>query len=206
MLKGNNRIIVTAVIGIILLVGANFIFNSDDGFISSSNSMEGPKAVIETDFGNIVIQLYADAAPGHVDNFVQLAGQGYYDGTTFHRIIPGFMIQGGDPNSRDEDRRTHGMGGHSAKGPNTVVNAEFSKTLKHNRGILSMARSQDINSAGSQFFIVVADSHFLDTQYSIFGEVVEGMDVVDKIVGMPRDGNDNPHDRVVMNKVSIISE
>ena len=124
MLKGNNRIIVTAVIGVILLVGANFIFNSDDGFISSSNSMDGPKAVIETDFGYIVIQLYADAAPGHVDNFVQLAGQGYYDGTTFHRIIPGFMIQGGDPNSRDEDRRTHGMGGHSAKGPNTVVNAE----------------------------------------------------------------------------------
>ena len=155
-------------------------------------------AVIETNFGNIVIQLYPDVAPGHVENFVKLAQDGFYDGTTFHRVIPGFMIQGGDPNSKDDDRSNDGQGG-----PGYTINAEFSDK-PHKRGILSMARAQDPNSAGSQFFIVVADSNFLDGQYTVFGEVIEGMEVADKIVNVKRDGNDNPLEKVTM-KVTIRS-
>ena len=138
---------------------------------------------IRDSFGNIVIQLFPDVAPGHVENFVKLARDGFYDGSTFHRVIPGFMIQGGDPNSKDEDRSNDGQGG-----PGYTINAEFSD-VPHKRGILSMARAQDPNSAGSQFFIVVADSNFLDGQYTVFGEVIEGMDVADKIVNLPRDNS-----------------
>jgi len=123
---------------------------------------------------------------------VKLAKEKFYDGTTFHRVIPGFMIQGGDPNSKNHDRSRHGMGG-----PGHRVNAEFSNR-PHKRGTLSMARSQDPNSAGSQFFICVADSNFLDGQYTVFGEVVNGMETVDRIVNAKRDGNDNPLDRIEM--------
>ena len=168
------------------------------------NNSSRPIAVIKTKFGDIKIQLFPDVASGHVENFVKLAQDGFYDGTTFHRVIPGFMIQGGDPNSKDGDRSNDGQGGHSANGPNTFVNAEFSQTLTHKRGILSMARAQDPNSAGSQFFIIVADSKFLDKQYSIFGEVIEGMDVADKIVNVKKDSADNPLDKVTM-KVTIRS-
>ena len=162
------------------------------------NNGSGPIAVIDTNFGNIVIQLRPDVAPGHVENFVKLAQDGFYDGTTFHRVIPGFMIQGGDPNSKDEDRSNDGQGG-----PGYTINAEFSD-VPHKRGILSMARAQDPNSAGSQFFIVVADSNFLDGQYTVFGEVIEGMDVADKIVNVERDSMDNPLEKVTM-KVTIRS-
>ena len=148
--------------------------------------------VIETKFGNIELRLLPEVAPGHVDNFLKLAREGFYDGTTFHRVIPGFMIQGGDPNSRSTDKRTHGMGG-----PGYTIDAEFSDR-PHRRGALSMARSANPNSAGSQFFICVADSSFLDGQYSVFGEVVSGMDVVDTIVSQSRDANDNPDERVEM--------
>ncbi|MDH4184557.1 MAG: peptidylprolyl isomerase, partial [Nitrospinota bacterium] len=117
----------------------------------------------------------------------------FYDGTTFHRVIPGFMIQGGDPNSKDAGNRSlHGTGG-----PGYTVPAEFN-ARSHKRGIVSMARSQSPDSAGSQFFICVADSVFLDGKYTVFGEVVEGMDVADKIVAEPRDRNDNPDNRVEM--------
>jgi peptidyl-prolyl cis-trans isomerase B (cyclophilin B) len=127
----------------------------------------------------------------------KLAKEKFYDGTTFHRVIPGFMIQGGDPNSKDPDRSRHGMGG-----PGHRVNAEFSQQA-HKRGTLSMARSQDPNSAGSQFFICVADSKFLDGQYTVFGEVISGMETVDRIVNAQRDGNDNPLERIEMT-MSII--
>ena len=204
MLSGNNRIAV--IVGLVILIGIGFLLfnNNSDSSDSTSASSADPIAVIETTYGVIVIQLFPDVAPGHVDNFVRLANEGYYDGTTFHRVIPGFMIQGGDPNSKDDDRSNDGQGGHSANGPNTFVNAEFSQDLTHKRGILSMARAQDPNSAGSQFFIVVADSNFLDRQYSIFGEVIEGMDVADKIVNVKKDSNDNPLDKVTM-KVTIRS-
>ena len=203
MLSGNNRI--AAIVGVVILVGIGFfLFNPFNSNSDSTSASSAPIAVIETTYGIIVIQLFPDVAPGHVDNFVRLANEGYYDGTTFHRVIPGFMIQGGDPNSKDDDRSNDGQGGHSANGPNTFVNAEFSQDLTHKRGILSMARAQDPNSAGSQFFIVVADSNFLDRQYSIFGEVIEGMDVADKIVNVKKDSADNPLDKVTM-KVTIRS-
>lgn len=142
--------------------------------------------------GDIVLQFFPDVAPGHVKNFTDLAKKGFYNGTTFHRVIPGFMIQGGDPNSKNPDRSMHGMGG-----PGHKVKAEFN-SKPHKRGIVSMARSNDPDSAGSQFFICVADANFLDWQYTVFGEVVSGMDVADKVVGMKRDGNDNPLERVEM--------
>ncbi|HXF92701.1 MAG TPA: peptidylprolyl isomerase [Nitrospiraceae bacterium] len=142
--------------------------------------------------GEIVLRFFPDVAPNHVSNFVKLAKQGFYNGTTFHRVIPGFMIQGGDPNSKNPDRSTHGMGG-----PGYRIKAEFN-SRPHKRGTLSMARANDPDSAGSQFFICVADANFLDWQYTVFGEVVSGMEVVDKVVNMKRDGRDNPLDRVEM--------
>lgn len=142
--------------------------------------------------GDIVLKFFPDVAPGHVKNFTDLAKKGFYNGTTFHRVIPGFMIQGGDPNSKNPDRSMHGMGG-----PGHKVKAEFN-SKPHKRGIVSMARSNDPDSAGSQFFICVADANFLDWQYTVFAEVVSGMDVADKVVSMKRDGNDNPLERVEM--------
>ena len=155
-------------------------------------------AVIETKFGKIEMELFADKAPGHVKNFKDLAKKGFYDGTIFHRVIPGFMIQGGDPNTKSDDRATHGMGG-----PGYSINAEFNDTL-HKRGILSMARSQDPNSAGSQFFIVVKKSSFLDGKYTAFGKVLSGMAVADQIVNAPRDKRDNPDERIEM-KVKVVN-
>lgn len=158
--------------------------------------MSETKAVIETKFGSITLKFFPDVAPNHVNNFIELAKKGFYDGTTFHRVIPGFMIQGGDPNSKDANKARHGTGG-----PGHTVKAEFNEK-PHKRGTLSMARSASPDSAGSQFFICVADSAFLDRQYTVFGEVVSGLDVVDKIVSQPRDPRDNPNERVEM-KVKI---
>jgi len=153
------------------------------------------RAIIATTFGEIEIEFLADKAPGHVKNFVDLAKKGFYDGTTFHRVIPGFMIQGGDPNTKDQkaSRSSHGTGGPGGPG----LKAEFNDT-PHKRGIVSMARSQSPDSAGSQFFIVVKDSGFLDRQYTAFGRVTRGIEVADQIVGAPRDARDNPNDRVDM--------
>jgi len=161
--------------------------------------MTETRAVIETKFGNIELKFFPDVAPNHVNNFIELAKKGFYDGTTFHRVIPGFMIQGGDPNSKDPDRSRHGTGG-----PGYSLKAEFNDR-SHTRGALSMARSSDPDSAGSQFFICVTDSPFLDKKYTVFGEVVSGMDVVDQIVKQPRDGRDNPIERIEM-KVRIIEK
>jgi peptidyl-prolyl cis-trans isomerase B (cyclophilin B) len=142
--------------------------------------------------GEIVLKFHPDVAPGHVNNFIKLSKEGFYNGTTFHRVIPGFMIQGGDPNSKTADRSSHGMGG-----PGYKVKAEFNST-PHKRGIVSMARANDPDSAGSQFFICVSDANFLDWQYTVFGEVESGMDVADTIVNMKRDGRDNPLERAEM--------
>lgn len=161
--------------------------------------MSETKAIIETKFGNIELKFFPDVAPNHVKNFIELAKKGFYDGTTFHRVIPGFMIQGGDPNSKNPDRTMHGMGG-----PGYTIKAEFNKK-SHKKGILSMARAADPNSAGSQFFICVADAPFLDGQYTVFGEITSGMDVADKIVSQPRDRRDNPLERIEM-KIKIIEK
>ncbi len=161
--------------------------------------MSETKAVIETKFGSMEMKFFPDAAPNHVKNFIDLSKKGFYDGTTFHRVIPGFMIQGGDPNSISHDKTKHGMGG-----PGYTVKAEFNNKA-HKRGILSMARAAHPDSAGSQFFICVADSPFLDKQYTVFGEVVSGMDVADKIVSQQRDARDNPIERIEM-KIKIIEK
>ena len=158
--------------------------------------MSNEIGVIETSHGTIEIEFFEDKASGHVKNFKDLANKEFYNGTTFHRVIPGFMVQGGDPNTKTDDRSSHGMGG-----PGYTIDAEFNDA-RHDRGVLSMARSQDPNSAGSQFFIVVKDSHFLDGQYTAFGKVTSGMDIADKIVDVARDSRDNPTDRIEM-KVKI---
>lgn len=145
-----------------------------------------PKAIITTRHGDITIEFLSEVAPNHVKNFVELAKSGFYDKTLFHRVIPDFMIQGGDPNSKNSDKRLHGTGG---SGKN--VKAEFSKT-SHVRGIVSAARSANPDSASSQFFIVVADSDHLDNQYSAFGKVISGLEVVDAIVTEETDHRDNP--------------
>jgi peptidyl-prolyl cis-trans isomerase B (cyclophilin B) len=161
--------------------------------------MKDTTAVIETKLGKIELKFFPEVAPNHVSNFIELAKKGFYDGTTFHRVIPGFMIQGGDPNSKDPDRKRHGMGG-----PGYTVKAEFNPTA-HKRGIVSMARSADPDSAGSQFFICVADAPFLDRQYTAFGQVTSGMEVADQIVSQPRDKQDNPLERVEI-KVHLIEK
>lgn len=153
---------------------------------------------LNTTKGTISIRFFPDKAPKHVENFVELAKSGFYDGTRFHRVIPGFMIQGGDPNTKD-DKAVHSWGtGGSGKN----VKAEFND-IPHKRGIVSMARSQMPDSASSQFFIVVSDSRFLDGEYSAFGEVVEGMEVADEIVEAPRGAQDRPHDPVSIESTEV---
>ncbi|MCP9438553.1 MAG: peptidylprolyl isomerase [Nitrospira sp.] len=145
------------------------------------------------------IRFFPDVAPRHVENFLALAKAGFYNGTIFHRVIPGFMIQGGDPNTKDSlKKELYGMGGPTDEKGNPVrLKAEFND-ISHKRGIVSMARAQDPDSAGSQFFIVVEDSPFLDNKYTVFGEVVKGIGVADKIANVPRDAQDNPKERIEM--------
>src|SRR5437899_1710696 len=154
-------------------------------------------AELHTTAGEIDIRFFPDVAPNHVKNFIDLAQQGFYNGTKFHRVIPGFMIQGGDPNTKSSDASSWGTGG---SGKN--IAAEF-HSISHKRGIVSMARASDPNSASSQFFIVVKDSPFLDRQYTVFGQVTKGMDVADKIVSAPRDANDRPNNPTAIQKVVI---
>jgi cyclophilin family peptidyl-prolyl cis-trans isomerase len=155
--------------------------------------------VIESNHGRIVVKFFPEAAPKHVEAFKKLSREGFYDGVRFHRVIPGFMIQGGDPNSKSSDRSTHGTGGPGYKLP-----AEFND-IPHTPGILSAARTSDPNSAGSQFFLMHGRAPHLDQQYSVFGQVIEGMDVVDKIVNLPRDSRDNPLEAspAIMQKVTV---
>lgn len=172
--------------------------------MSSSDQTSPPKsgeqiAIIETSKGTIKMKFFPDIAPETVKNFTELARKGFYDNLTFHRVIPDFMIQGGDPLGS-------GIGGESYKGPGTTVKAEFTDKLKHLRGTVSMARKgNDVNSASSQFFIVQNPDGvpFLDGQYTIFGQVYEGLDVVDAIVNVKRDSQDKPLEPVIMKKVTI---
>ena len=154
------------------------------------------EALIETNFGSIKIKLLPEIAPETVRNFITLTKSSFYDGTLFHRVIPKFMIQGGDPNTKESDKSKWGQGG-----PGYNLKAEFN-SRSHLRGIVSMARANDPDSAGSQFFIVTTDSTFLDRQYTVFGEVVEGMEIADKIVNLPRDGNDCPLEEAKMLRIT----
>ena len=147
---------------------------------------QNPQVTIEMAGGGVMVaELYPDVAPNTVNNFLALAGSGFYNGLIFHRVIPGFMIQGGDPMGAG-----YGGPGYSIKGEFT--HNGFQNDLKHSRGVLSMARSMDPDSAGSQFFIMVADSPHLDGEYAAFGKVISGMEVADKIVSAKRDWNDRP--------------
>ena len=163
----------------------------------SMNPYDNKIAELHTTSGEIDIRFYPEKAPGHVKNFIDLAEKGFYNGSKFHRVIPGFMIQGGDPNTISGDPGTWGTGGSGKNIP-----AEFND-IHHKRGIVSMARAQDPNSASSQFFICVADSGFLDRQYTVFGEVTKGMDVADKIVGAPRGAQDRPNSPTTIEKIVI---
>ena len=165
----------------------------------TSQAATGPKAIIKTKFGDMHIKFYPDVAPKHVENFIKLAKSGFYDGTIFHRVIPGFMIQGGDSNTKNSLRKdTYGQGGpKDEKGNPVLLKAEFNDT-PHKRGIVSMARANEPDTAGSQFFIVVEPSHFLDGKYTAFGEVTRGLGVADKIVILPRNDHDLPNERIEM--------
>lgn len=187
---GAKGVVVAVLMGVAVLVG---IGKSDAADVGRTNSGKTPRVIISTKFGDMEIRFFPDRAPKHVDNFVKLAKEGFYDGTIFHRVIPGFMIQGGDPNTKDP----HKIERYGEGGPGYTVKEEFNDT-PHKRGIVSMARGQDPNSAGSQFFIVVEDSRFLDNNYTVFGEVVKGIGVADKIINLARDQRDNPKERVEM--------
>ncbi len=158
--------------------------------------MSNPIVTIKTNKGTMKVELYPEVAPNTVNNFISLVKSGFYDGTIFHRVIPGFMIQGGDPEGT-------GMGG-----PDYSIKGEFSgngfkNDLKHTKGVISMARSMRPNSAGSQFFIMVADAPHLDGQYASFGKLTEGQEVADDIVASKRDYMDRPYDDCVMEEVTV---
>ena len=161
-------------------------------------------AVIKTSAGEMVVEFWPDVAPKHVENFKKLARQGFYDGTAFHRIIKGFMIQGGDPKTKDLTKEAE----YGTGDPGYKINAEFNNR-KHVRGVLSMARSRDPNSAGSQFFIMLGDAPSLDNQYTGFGKLIKGEDVLTKIGDTPversRSGEPSkPKERVEVQSVKIV--
>ncbi len=163
--------------------------------------LEDKLIVIETDFGKIVIETMPQVAPKHVERFVTLAERGFYNGCTYHRVIPGFMIQGGDPNSKDSDLNNDGTGNSDL--PN--LKAEFN-SVKHEKGICSSARTGDPNSANCQFFIMHAAAPHLDGQYTAWGKVISGLEIVDKIALLPKNARDNPGKAAEMKRVYTISK
>lgn len=163
----------------------------------TNENAQNPIVTIEMESGNTIkVELYPDVAPETVKNFVALVSEGFYDGIIFHRVIPHFMIQGGDPNGT-------GMGGSKKNIRGEFTGNGFQNDLQHDRGVISMARTADPNSASSQFFIVVEKSTHLDGQYASFGKVIEGMDEVDRIVNVKRDYRDKPSEEQKMKKVTV---
>ena len=158
--------------------------------------MKNPVVTIETSHGKIEVELYPDVAPNTVNNFISLVKKGFYDGTIFHRVIPGFMIQGGDPDGT-------GMGGPGYSIYGEFTHNGFKNSLRHTRGVLSMARAMFPNSAGSQFFLMVEDAPHLDGEYAAFGKVVSGIEECDRIVSVPRDRRDRPLQDEKMVKVTV---
>tara|TARA_B100000927_G_scaffold183826_2_gene148012 strand:- start:483 stop:1091 length:609 start_codon:yes stop_codon:yes gene_type:complete len=189
---------VIAIILILILVGVIFMNNEKEKV-----------AVISTKYGDMVVEFYADVAPMHVESFMALAEEKYFNGTTFHRVIPGFVIQGGDPNSKLENRAIHGTGGRAGKffgigdkddSSTWLIPQEFN-SIPHVKGILSMARTNDPNSASSQFFICHDNASFLDNNYTVFGKVIKGLEIIDQIVNVEKDMNDNPLEKIEMSVV-----
>jgi peptidyl-prolyl cis-trans isomerase B (cyclophilin B) len=179
-------------------------FATEEKKESSPMSVPNEVAVIKTNEGEMVVQFWTDAAPNTVENFKKLARQGFYDGTIFHRIVKGFMIQGGDPNSKDPAKEnSYGEGG-----PGYNIKAEFNDH-SHDRGVISMARGPDPDSAGSQFFICLAPVHRLDHQYTTFGKLIKGQDVLEKIGDTPVTRNSmgepsKPTKRVLIESIKIV--
>ena len=187
---------IMAIIISLILIGV-FIMNYEK---------ETEVAVISTKYGDMVVEFYPDVAPMHVESFVALANEQYFDGTTFHRVITDFVIQGGDPNSKLENRSLHGTGGRAGKffgigdendSSTWLIPQEFN-SIPHEKGILSMARTNDPNSASSQFFVCHGDPSFLDNNYTVFGKVIQGLEVIDSIVNVEKDMNDNPLEKIEM--------
>lgn len=190
-----------------LLFGINFAVSAQE-FNVNTNPKKEELVTISTDYGDIYLILF-NKTPKHKANFLKLASSGFYNGTTFHRIIKGFMIQGGDPNSKDEDPNNDGMGS-----PGYTIPAEFDTSLIHNWGALAAARMGDhVNpnkeSSGSQFYIVEnrTGTHFLDRNYTVFGMVIKGMDVVEKIAVQPKSASDRPMKDIKMTmKVELMKK
>ncbi len=204
-LRKNISLLLVIVLSLSLFIGCSKKEETNDKSTTSTNNAEtekgkddkNPIATIEMEDGSqIKIELYPDVAPNTVRNFISLANSKFYDGLIFHRVIPDFMIQGGDPE------------GTGAGGPGYAIKGEFSSngfenTLKHDRGVISMARVQDKNSAGSQFFIIHKDSPHLDGEYAAFGKVIEGIEVVDKIAAVETVAQYKPKEDVKMKKVTV---
>jgi len=188
----------------LLLVGAAAFAADEKKEEKSPMNSSNEVAVIKTSEGDMVVQFWTDAAPKTIENFKKLARQGFYDGTIFHRIVKEFMIQGGDPNSKDPAKEdSYGQGG-----PGYNIKAEFNDH-SHDRGVISMARSSDPDSAGSQFFICLAPVHRLDHQYTTFGKLIKGQDVLEKIGDIPVTRNSTgepskPSKRVVIESIKIV--
>jgi peptidyl-prolyl cis-trans isomerase B (cyclophilin B) len=193
MIRFARSLIATLLLAAVILPG-----------LSPAAAAEDTETVVtlKTNRGDIVLRFFPASAPEHVKNFVAHSKSGLYAGCLFHRVIPGFMIQGGDPNSKDKDPANDGMGGYSYKGEGTMLPAEFNER-KHTRGILSMARSREPDSAGSQFFVMHADAPFLDGKYSVFGETIDGIEVVDAIVNTPRNSADRPNEEQKILSVTV---
>ena len=187
------------IIGLILIVLTIGVF-------IMNYEKETEVAVISTKYGDMIVEFYPDVAPMHVESFVALANEKYFDGTTFHRVIPDFVIQGGDPNSKLENRSLHGTGGRAGKffgigdendSSTWLIPQEFN-SIAHEKGVLSMARTNDPNSASSQFFVCHGDPSFLDNNYTVFGKVIQGLEVIDSIANVEKDMNDNPLVKIEM--------
>jgi len=193
-----KMVAVTLVLGGSLLLGMGALFAADKTPAEKAEAAKGPKAIIKTKFGDMDIVFFPEKAPKHVENFIALAKSGFYNGTIFHRVIPGFMIQGGDPNTKDLNKPdTYGQGG-----PSQRLKAEFND-IPHRRGILSMARTNDPNSAG--FAVLHCRQGFELSRWAVygFGEVVKGMEVADKIVSLPKNSRDLPTERAEMT-ISVV--
>jgi peptidyl-prolyl cis-trans isomerase B (cyclophilin B) len=189
---------------LLLAVLSAVVFAAEEKKETSLMSNSNEVAVIKTNEGEMVVQFWTDAAPNTIENFKKLARQGFYDGTIFHRIVKGFMIQGGDPNSKDAAKE----GAYGEGGPGYEIKAEFNNH-SHDRGVLSMARGPDPDSAGSQFFICLAPVRRLDGQYTTFGKLIKGDNVLDKIGNTPVERNaqgevSKPTKRVVIESVKIV--
>ena len=193
-----KKILFTLIFSLIFITSTSYSFAQITG-----THIEDPVVILETTQGEIIIEFFHLDAPRHAENFILLSENGDYDGLLFHRIIPGFMIQSGDPNSLNGDPNTWGQGGNGALSDR--IDAEFNN-IKHDRGIVSMARAQDPNSAGSQFFIVHKDSHFLDEQYTVFGRIIteSSFETLDKIAGVQTGTNDRPYNPEQVRIISAV--